>query len=589
MLVHVTVESSFTGPGGGFQQISIDDRASVHELIRQYCTAKGIAVNPNYSITNRSNMLLQGNKTLSYYAVKENESLLLGTTADHNRTYRFGHWFTLAGLGFLFGLLGITICVILFAVIRTVPDNYAIVVDAGSTHSDVILYKWPGAKVNNTGEVVQVSTCYVTGGLAQVTTSNVSSYFKECFGRAEGQIPPESQATAEVLLGATAGMRMLNSSDPSQANKAIASVRDYLRTTDMVVKESNVGIISGSIEGISGWITINFLKDTIYSAVGHLNSSWGALDLGGASTQITFEVSESMHSHPLVTKLKLFGHQFHVFSQSFQCYGVVQAGLRYKALLLQEHWNDVSGPNQQPLNSPCDPFGRKILLTGDDFQTPCLKSINLASKIMESHRNYSFLGTGNYSECESYAKRLLDLTQCRATGWDKCINGSSIPDYVGDRKFMGFASFAYVANALQINKTTTKSSFLERAKRLCSLSYDKVLEMKLTDKTNFKDLENSCFKSLFVYNMLSNIYGFNTDEKWTNVKFTTKISHATLGWSLGYMINATDKIAAGAGVPTLRTVPFALLLVLFAMFLIISIGFVMHGIKLRKSSSYQRK
>lgn len=35
----------------------------------------------------------------------------------------------------------------------------------------------------------------------------------------------------------------------------------------MVVKESNVGIISGSIEGISGWITINFLKDTIYSAV----------------------------------------------------------------------------------------------------------------------------------------------------------------------------------------------------------------------------------------------------------------------------------------------------------------------------------
>lgn len=42
-----------------------------------------------------------------------------------------------------------------------------------------------------------------------------------------------------------------------------------------------------------------------------------------------------MHSHPLVTKLKLFGHQFHVFSQSFQCYGVVQAGLRYKALLLQ--------------------------------------------------------------------------------------------------------------------------------------------------------------------------------------------------------------------------------------------------------------
>ncbi len=44
---------------------------------------QGIAVNPNYSLTNRSNMMLHGHKTLSYYAVQENESLLLGTDGKY--------------------------------------------------------------------------------------------------------------------------------------------------------------------------------------------------------------------------------------------------------------------------------------------------------------------------------------------------------------------------------------------------------------------------------------------------------------------------------------------------------------------------
>ncbi len=52
-----------------------------------------------------------------------------------------------------------------------------------------------------------------------------------------------------------------------KANEVIASSKEYLRTTDLVVKESNVGIITGPTEGISGWITINFLRDTIYSTV----------------------------------------------------------------------------------------------------------------------------------------------------------------------------------------------------------------------------------------------------------------------------------------------------------------------------------
>lgn len=41
------------------------------------------------------------------------------------------------------------------------------VIDAGSTHTDMILYSWPGRKRNNTGEVTQVYLCSASGKVAK--------------------------------------------------------------------------------------------------------------------------------------------------------------------------------------------------------------------------------------------------------------------------------------------------------------------------------------------------------------------------------------------------------------------------------------
>lgn len=64
-----------------------------------------------------------------------------------------------------------------------------------------------------------------------------------------------------------------------------------------------------------------------------VNDTYGAMDLGGASTQISFEVSESYKNSPDVYPITLFGNKFFVFSQSYLCHGVVKALLRYRALL----------------------------------------------------------------------------------------------------------------------------------------------------------------------------------------------------------------------------------------------------------------
>lgn len=48
-----------------------------------------------------------------------------------------------------------------------------------------------------------------TGGIAQVAPENISQYFNPCFDEAYNTVKEDSRKNAEVLFGATAGMRLL--------------------------------------------------------------------------------------------------------------------------------------------------------------------------------------------------------------------------------------------------------------------------------------------------------------------------------------------------------------------------------------------
>ena len=47
----------------------------------------------------------------------------------------------------------------------------------------------------------------------------------------------------------------------------------------------------------------------------------GALDLGGASTQIAFETSETVENKDNVMELELYGQPHRIYTHSFLCYG----------------------------------------------------------------------------------------------------------------------------------------------------------------------------------------------------------------------------------------------------------------------------
>lgn len=61
----------------------------------------------------------------------------------------------------------------------------------------------------------------------------------------------------------------------------------------------------------------------------------GALDFGGASTQITFVTQEEIEDASDLMKLRLYGHEYSLYTHSFLCYGKDQALKRLLAHMLK--------------------------------------------------------------------------------------------------------------------------------------------------------------------------------------------------------------------------------------------------------------
>lgn len=126
-------------------------------------------------------------------------------------------------------------------------------------------------------------------------------------------------------------------------------------------------ILSGQDEGVLGWVTANYLLENFIKvrlpaspgaggvsthplADANLLSSqcgwagqWfrprkgtlGAMDLGGASTQITFEMASPAEDPANEVQLRLYGQQYRVYTHSFLCYGRDQVLQRLLARALQ--------------------------------------------------------------------------------------------------------------------------------------------------------------------------------------------------------------------------------------------------------------
>ncbi|PKU40178.1 ectonucleoside triphosphate diphosphohydrolase 5 [Limosa lapponica baueri] len=105
-------------------------------------------------------------------------------------------------------------------------------------------------------------------------------------------------------------------------------VREVFEESPFLVPEDSVSIMDGSYEGILAWITVNFLTGQLSGQNQH---TVGTLDLGGASTQITFlpRFEETLKETPgdFLTSFEMFNSTYKLYTHSYLGFGLKAARL----------------------------------------------------------------------------------------------------------------------------------------------------------------------------------------------------------------------------------------------------------------------
>uniref|UniRef100_A0A674GLS3 nucleoside diphosphate phosphatase n=1 Tax=Taeniopygia guttata TaxID=59729 RepID=A0A674GLS3_TAEGU len=161
---------------------------------------------------------------------------------------------------------------------------YGIMFDAGSTGTRIHIYTFVQKSPENLPEVEGEIFESVKPGLSAYADQpeKGAETVKALLDMAVDAVPPHLWKKTPVVLKATAGLRLLSE---EKAQALLSEVKEVFEESPFLVPEDSVGIMDGSHEGILAWITVNFLTGQLS---GQNQQTVGILDLGGASTQITF-------------------------------------------------------------------------------------------------------------------------------------------------------------------------------------------------------------------------------------------------------------------------------------------------------------
>ncbi|KAM9338061.1 ectonucleoside triphosphate diphosphohydrolase 2 [Symphorus nematophorus] len=440
----------------------------------------------------------------------------------------------------VFGLVAILLLTVPTEDVQEAPGfMYGIVLDAGSSHTALYIYKWPADKQNGTGVVTQHTECHAKGG-------GISSYagqqgaagqsLEVCLDQAVKDIPKERHQLTPVYLGATAGMRLLQISSPEQSAQILQEVGHKIQSYPFSYR--GAAILSGQEEGAYGWVTVNYLSENFikYGFVGHWFSpgrpTVGALDFGGASTQITFATQEEVEDEKDKIKLRLYGHEYFLYTHSFLCYGQDQVLKRVLAHIVKSQ--DYS----ESVDHPCYPAGHsRTLKLNSIFNSPCTEKYKPSS--YDPQASVTVHGSGNYKHCVGNVSELFSFDSCP---FSRCSFDQVFQPNVSG-SFVAFSAFFYIHSFLQrITGVTvrTPSELEDVVENVCNMQFSRMLVLAPEEKSRLPDY---CASSVFVKTLMLKGYSFD-ETSFPRISFQKKAGDASVGWALGYMLSLSNLLPA---------------------------------------------
>jgi len=467
-----------------------------------------------------------------------------------------------------FILLGVLILSVVLIIISTslrfitggrVPYDYGITIDAGSSKTKFVLYDWLSAKTNETGFVNELATQKLEISIdefANDQTDLVKPLLTTLYQITRKVEYTRSSFNIPIYLGATAGMRLLKASNNDYSDKILREIRSsFIQFTGSQrrFQVENVEIISGEKEGLYCWISTNYLMGYVPPEHRPINGTVGILDMGGASAQIAFQTfcreiggcrMEKERTNLVANEqTKLFGIEYDVYSYSNLCFGNDDARRRYQYVVII---NSNSRSNE--VLDPCTHSGQldRTISKNQILEDVCTANEKIKNDLR--YDSYVFRAKPDIKRCQEYTKMLVspDFVNKHFPSNGDEINFKIIEEAPpADMPFYALATYFYTTSQLRTNKTMRFEDEDELRKEIdnyCSRSWADIVKNGNNNKIDY--LHNYCFSLNYMFMNLKFVYKFS-GKHFNKIEFRDKLNGHDLGWSLGYMLQATNSIPQG--------------------------------------------
>ena len=353
---------------------------------------------------------------------------------------------------------------------------------------------------------------------------------------AEKQIPKHAHKTTSLFLYATAGVRRLPSAD---SEWLLNNAWFIMKNSSFLCRREWVKIISGMEEAYYGWIALNLHKGVLGAIP--KRETFGALDLGGSSLQVTFESEEDFHNE---TSLQLsigpVNHYLNAYSLSG--YGLNDAFEKSVVHLLKRtpkiSYADLAS-GKIVIKHPCLHSGYKEKYSCSQ----CTSAIqNVGSPTIEEKKigksgksgvSVQLVGAPKWEECSRLGKIAVNLSvwSDQSLGIDCEMHPCALPDNLPHPhgQFYGISGFYVVYRFFNLTSDAALDDVLEKGREFCEKPWDTAKKSVAPQPY----IEQYCFRAPYIVFLLRE--GLHITD--SNVI----IGSGSITWTLGVALMEAGK------------------------------------------------
>lgn len=454
--------------------------------------------------------------------------------------------------------------------------NYSVIVDCGSSGTRAHIFTWKHGSQGVTDIDLfrdnqdKPYNKHIEPGLSSFKDDpdKASDYMEPIMNFVSGSIPPDRHIDTPIYFMATAGMRLL---DDSTQKMILSDI-----TRDLKAKYNfpriKTQVISGEYEGVYSWLSIN--KDRFYnSSESDGRKSIGMIELGGASTQVAFEINQEIEQALLKNlasndaisafqneqiKLDLFNNKsVTLFASTFLGLGVNSARESAIDILARDYLNGTGqlgevitdlSKFQLHLEDPCLTKGSsELVIRPAEVISSVDQSVGFSIKQQDRAFKITLEGKGDFLMCLTLLERVIKAIKSERLNCS--LSKKACPmDLLGHNfipyqqlSFVGLSEMFFTTNEMMHSAGLfNRKHVLEETNRICGTHYSKLQELYSHGVISHDDrVLYECFKATWLLTILHSS-GFRMPQTYDNFRTVDRLNGQEIDWTIGAMLWELD-------------------------------------------------